>query len=270
MILEKTVEFVNKFYKDHEIDQPEITKVIIGLGYTGVQVSAYGYKPFVGLASTLPNIINKTDCSKIKFAGSLTNKPLSELLKWSYNPPSLKKIIGLATLNGISQYILNITSPYRKVMGDILEYIDIKEDTNITIIGLMKPLIRKLRKITRNLTLVEDTISIPQEFKDFKFRTNIDELEEGEIYTDILFCTGTSLINNTIEKILNLFRNKTQQTIVIGPSVGLLPDILFDSGVDIVGGMEITDSEATLKILQEGGGTKIFKKFGKKYNLINK
>ncbi|MFW9875435.1 MAG: Rossmann-like domain-containing protein [Candidatus Thorarchaeota archaeon] len=38
----------------------------------------------------------------------------------------------------------------------------------------------------------------------------------------------------------------------------------------MVGGMEIIDSKATLRILQEGGGTKIFKKFGKKYNLIKK
>jgi len=132
----------------------------------------------------------------------------------------------------------------------------------------MKPFIRKLIKKTRDITLVEDTITVPQEFREFNFRTNIDELEKEEISTDILICTGTSLINNTIEQILNLFKKKTQKTVVMGPSVGMLPDILFDYGVDIVGGMEITNSEETLKILQEGGGTKLFKKFGKKYNLI--
>ncbi|MHA1992378.1 MAG: Rossmann-like domain-containing protein [Candidatus Hodarchaeales archaeon] len=36
----------------------------------------------------------------------------------------------------------------------------------------------------------------------------------------------------------------------------------------MVGGMEIVDSEATLRVLQEGGGTKLFKQYGKKYNLI--
>ncbi|MFW9873392.1 MAG: hypothetical protein ACFFG0_09835, partial [Candidatus Thorarchaeota archaeon] len=61
MILEKTVELVIKFYNKHKINQPEVNKVIVGLGYTGVQVYTHGYKPFVGLASTLPNIINKTD-----------------------------------------------------------------------------------------------------------------------------------------------------------------------------------------------------------------
>lgn len=268
MILEKTVDLVKQIYKANEIIPPKITKVVIGLGYTGVEVSAYDLEPILGLASTLASVINSVDCSKINFAGKLTNKKLLELLEWSYLAPSLEKIIGIATLNAVSQHILRIKNPYSKLTGDPLDFLKINRDTSITIIGLMKPFIRKLIKKTRDITLVEDTITVPQEFREFNFRTNIDELEKEEISTDILICTGTSLINNTIEQILNLFKKKTQKTVVMGPSVGMLPDILFDYGVDIVGGMEITNSEETLKILQEGGGTKLFKKFGKKYNLI--
>lgn len=270
MILEKTVELIKQIYKVHEIIPPKVTKVVIGLGYTGVEVSAYEIEPILGLASTLPSVVNTADCSKIKFAGKLTNKKLLELLEWSYLAPSLKKIIGIATLNAVSQHILRINNVYSKLKGDPLDCLEINQDTSITIIGLMKPFIRKLVKKTRKITLVEDTISAPKEFSEFIFLTNIDELEKEEISTDILFCTGTSLINNTIEKILNLFRKKTRKIIIMGPSVGMLPDVLFNHGVDIVGGMEITNSEETLKILQEGGGTKLFKKFGEKYNLIKK
>ncbi|MFX0082516.1 MAG: Rossmann-like domain-containing protein [Candidatus Hodarchaeota archaeon] len=270
MILEKTVRLIKQIYEDHNIVPPKISNVVIGLGYTGVEVSNSGQKSVLGLASTLPSIINSADCSKINFAGNLTNKKLLELLEWSYLAPSLKKIIGIATINAASQHILRIYNPYSKMIGDPLNYLEIYQDTSITIIGLMKPLIRKLIKNTSSITLVEDTISFPEEFSEFNFRRNIVELENEEISTDILFCTGTSLINNTLEKILNLFRNKARKIIVMGPSVGLLPDVLFDCGVDIVGGMEITDSEATLKILQEGGGTQLFKKFGKKYNLIKR
>ena len=48
----------------------------------------------------------------------------------------------------------------------------------------------------------------------------------------------------------------------------MIPDILFDYGVDIVSGMEIFNSKTAMKVVQEGGGTKYFKKYGKKYNLI--
>ena len=71
-----------------------------------------------------------------------------------------------------------------------------------------------------------------------------------------------------MEKILELFRNKARKIILIGPSASMIPDVLFENGVNIVGGMEIIDSEAILRVLQEGGGTKLFKQYGKKYNLI--
>ncbi|MFX1344071.1 MAG: Rossmann-like domain-containing protein [Promethearchaeota archaeon] len=268
MILEKTVELVKQIYKDHEIIPPKISKVVIGLGYTGVEISPDDVEPILGLASTLPSVINNVDCSKIKFAGNLTNKKLIELAEWSYLEPSLEKIIGIAALNAVSQHILRLKNHYSKLFGDPLEFLEINQDTSITIIGLMKPLIRKLMKKTRDITLVEDTLRVPEDFQEFNFRTTIDELKKDEVSTDILFCTGTSLINNTLGQVLLLFRRKSKKIIVMGPSVGILPDILFNHGVDIVGGMEITNSEEVLKILQEGGGTKLFKKFGKKYNLI--
>ncbi|MFX1374218.1 MAG: Rossmann-like domain-containing protein [Promethearchaeota archaeon] len=270
MILEKTVEIIKQIYNTQEIIPPKINKVVIGLGYTGVEVSDVDLTPILGLASTLPSVLNNTDCSKISFAGNLASMKLLELVEWSCLIPSIEKIIGIATLNAVSQHILRIKNPYSKLNGDPINYLEINQDTKITIIGLMKPIIRKLSKKTKNITLIEDSMSIPQEFSKYYFRKNIGELEKEEISTDILFCTGTSLINNTLEDILNLYRSNAKKIIVMGPSIGLLPNILFDSGVDIVGGMEIIAPEATMRIIQEGGGTKLFKKYGKKYNLIKK
>ncbi len=268
MILEKTVNLIKRIYKIHKIIPPKITKVVVGLGYTGVEVSAYAYKPFLGLASTLQRIIQNTDCSKINFAGQLTNLPLNDVLNWSFEAPTLKKIIGIATLNGVSQHILRIINPYKKYNGDLLKILHINEDTKITFIGSIKPIIRKMNNITKLITIVEDTLSIPSEFKNFNLRRNINELENKDLNIDILICTGTALINNTLESILEKFKRQAQKIILIGPTASMIPDILFDYGIDIVGGMYIFDSEATLKVLQEGGGTKLFKNYGKKYNLI--
>jgi len=267
MILEKTVDLIKQIYKIHKIVPPQITKVVIGLGYTGVEVTAYAYEPFLGLASTLQSILNTTNCSKISYAGKLTNQPISKLLNWSFESPSLKKIIGIATLNGVSQHILHIINPYKK-SEELLKLLKVNEDSKVTFIGLIKPLIREIIKTTSLVTVIEDTLSVPPEFKNITFKPNIDQLKQKEISPDILFCTGTTLINNTFESILELFKKKARKIVLIGPTASMIPDILFDYGVDIVGGMEIFDSEATLKILQEGGGTKLFKKYGKKYNLM--
>ena len=234
MILEKTVELIKQIYKDNQISLPKVSKVVIGLGYTGVEVSIPEFKPSLGLASTLSSVITGFDCSKLEFAGALTKKPLLELLEWSYEPPGLKKIVGIAAINGVSQHILRIKNSYTRLPGNLIKSLNINQDTKITVIGFMKPLIRELSRVTQKISLVEDTFSVSSEFSKLDYRKNIDGLENEEISTDILFCTGTTFINNTIERILELFYKKSKKIIIIGPSASMIPDILFDQGVDIV------------------------------------
>ena len=268
MILEKTVDLIRSIYRYHRIIPPKINRVVVGLGYTGVEIFALSFDPFLGLAYTLPNVIKNFNCSKIDFAGSLTEKKIEEILGWAYAAPSLKKIIGIATLNALSQHILEILNPYKMLKVDLIEYLKINKDTKVTFIGQIKPLIQKISKITKSITIIENAILESSSFKEFKIKSNINQLEEKDFITDILFCTGTTLINNTMENILQGFKRKAKHIIVIGPTASMIPDIMFDFGVHIVGGMKILNADATLKILQEGGGTKIFKQYGMKYWLI--
>ena len=268
MILESTVKLVLDIYKYHKIIPPRVSKVVIGLGYTGVELEALAYDPFLGLASTLPNIIQSTNCTKIDFAGSLTDKSFKELMSWSYQPPSLEKIIGIATLNAASQHILAVKNPYKEIEGDLVDFLKITKNTKIVFIGFMKPMIRKVLNKTKHINIIDNNPMINRSYQNITILNDIDDLKESELSVDILFCTGTSLINNTLEKILSVFKKKAKSIVLIGPTISFLPDILFDKGVDIVGGITITDSEPTVKVLQEGGGTKLFKRYGRKYNFI--
>ena len=268
MILESTVKLVLDIYKYHKIIPPRVSKVVIGLGYTGVELEALAYDPFLGLAATLPAIIQSTNCTKIDFAGNLTNKSFKELMSWSYQPPSLERIIGIATLNAASQHILAVKSPYKEIEGDLVDFLKIKKDTKILFIGFMKPMIKKILNITKFINIIDNNPLIKSSYQNIPILNDINDLKESDLSGDILFCTGTSLINNTLEQILAVFRKKAKCIVLIGPTISFLPDILFDKGVDIVGGMTFSDSESTVKVLQEGGGTKYFKNFGRKYNFI--
>ena len=268
MILESTVKLVLDIYKYHKIIPPRVSKVVIGLGYTAVELEALAYDPFLGLAATLSAIIQSTNCTKIDFAGSLTNKSFKELMSWSLQPPSLEKIIGIATLNAASQHVLAVKNPYKEIEGDLLNFLKIKKETRITFVGFMKPMIRNILRRTKFLKIIDNNPEITRTYQNIPILNDIDELKENDSSIDILFCTGTSLINNTLEKILSVFKNKAKYIVLIGPTISFLPDILFDKGVDIVGGMNIIDSESTIKVLQEGGGTKLFKGYGSKYNFI--
>jgi len=268
MILENTVKLVLDIYKYHKILPPKVSKVILGLGYTGVELISYAYDPFLGLAATLPTIIQSTNCSKIDFAGDLTDKSFKELMSWSYQPPSLERIIGIATLNAASQHIIAVQNPYKKIEGELLDFLKIKKETIITFIGFMKPMIRNILSRTKFVNIIDDNPAIKRTYHGIPILSDINDLKESDFSIDILFCTGTSLINNTLERILSIFKKQANRVVLIGPSISFLPDILFDKGVDIVGGMNIIDSESAIKVLQEGGGTKFFKKYGRKYNFI--
>ncbi|MBY8980052.1 MAG: hypothetical protein KGD72_06660 [Candidatus Lokiarchaeota archaeon] len=268
MILESTVKLVLDIYKYHKIIPPRVSKVVIGLGYTGVELEALAYDPFLGLAATLPTIIQSTNCTKIDFAGNLTDKSFKELMSWSYQPPSLERIIGIAALNAASQHILAVKTPYKKIEGDLVDFLKIKLDTKILFIGFMKPMIKKILNKTKFINIIDNNPLIENSYQNIPILKNIEDLKENDLSIDILFCTGTSLINNTLERILSVFRKKAKCIVLIGPTISFLPDILFDKGVDIVGGMTFTDTESTVKVLQEGGGTRYFKNFGRKYNFI--
>ncbi len=268
MIIEKTIKLIEEFYQNQGISEPKVSKVVIGLGYTGVELLTESYGPILGVAHTLPEVIKKDECSKINFPGKLTEKNLYELLHWGQKAPSLNKIIGIATINAASQDIINVYNPYRSLKEGLLEYLDIKSDTKIIFIGLIKPMIRQMAQKTNNIIIIEKELPFNQIFNQFKTKRKVNELKKNEKKCDILFCTGTTLINDTLEKILNLFSSHTNFIGIIGPTVSMIPDVLFESGVDLVGGMNIKNSQETLKILQEAGGTRFFKIYGKKYNFI--
>ncbi len=259
-----------QLYKYHRLPGPRLSNIVVGVGYTGVEIQAFAFPPFLGLAYTLPIALKDIDRTKLDEFGKLTDIKISTLLKWSYEPLSIRKIVGVATLNAVSQHLLKVKHPYPKLKVDLIDYLKIEKDTRVVFIGLIKPMIRRIGEITKSITIVEDEIDVSPPFNQFQVRKNLGELTESDINADILICTGSALLNDTIEQILSLFKKQAREIVVIGPTASIIPDILFDYGATVVGGTKIIDSEATLKALREGGGPKNFKQFGKKYNLIKK
>ncbi|HQP32408.1 MAG TPA: DUF364 domain-containing protein, partial [Deltaproteobacteria bacterium] len=69
---------------------------------------------------------------------------------------------------------------------------------------------------------------------------------------DLLIVTGTTLINGTLEGILESAKPGAE-IVVVGPSVSMLPQALFRRGVTAIGGLVCTDADRLLDILSEGG-----------------
>jgi len=272
-ILKNTIEKLLSLFERYELQIPSLKKIVIGLGYTGVEVARKEQNEnysTVGLCYTLTSIINKPECTKLENAGNLTQKSTKELLYWCLENPSIKKIVGIATLNAVSQYFIQKFRPYFELQEDLFEFLRLNNRSKVLFIGYLRPLVEKAMKFSKNIIVVEDHLANRQLMNRIKFSRDINDLNNGDKNVDFLICTGTAILNETIDRIIDEFKNKVNKFIILGPTVSFIPDTLFEAGISIVGGLNVNDNEKVLKVIQEGGGTKDFKKYSMKYYLINK
>ncbi|MGE5389937.1 MAG: Rossmann-like domain-containing protein [Deltaproteobacteria bacterium] len=76
---------------------------------------------------------------------------------------------------------------------------------------------------------------------------------------DIVFITGTALINKTMPRLIELARRA--RTILVGPSVPISP-VLFDHGIDTVSGTVLLNHELVWNTVKQGGKMKVFRSGG--------
>lgn len=70
---------------------------------------------------------------------------------------------------------------------------------------------------------------------------------------DLLIITGSTLINKSMEHLLELARNSKAYTVIVGPST-IMSHVLFDYGADMLAGAVVLDPEAILNKLSQSGG----------------
>lgn len=77
---------------------------------------------------------------------------------------------------------------------------------------------------------------------------------------DIVVMTATTLINKTMPRLLQLSRNAV--VVVAGPSTPLHP-LLFEHGVDLLGGLIVDDQPSVWRAVAEGGREALFSQGGR-------
>lgn len=197
----------------------------------------------VGLSMTYDN--NKHQ-SGIEDAGNFQGKNVEEVLNYLKTFDTLKIGIGLATLNSL----IEIPKNFENI--NIFDYLVEKgKDKRIVFIGHFED-IKKLEGIAKEIIIIERK---PRE-DDY-----LDTFQEYLIPKgDIVAITGSTFVNKSIKRILELSKGKF--VIVFGPSTPL-STVLFDYGVDMIGGIIPKDDIKLFNIISQGGSIQNFK------NLIN-
>ncbi len=76
-------------------------------------------------------------------------------------------------------------------------------------------------------------------------------------------------MNNTLDNMLDKIPS-SKKVIVVGPTAGLIPDVLFKHGIDIIGSTRILDADKVFHTISEGGaGYHLFHNGAQKICLLN-
>lgn len=264
-LYQEVIEFAQKKYgiSAHEVLIEELiagkflTAVRLSLGTVGFSLTQYSKAPFLyrserDFGAFTPNNISGRSVKELLLADS--ENPDTAALK-------------LACANALSAAIINAGN-YRIIpQSDPFDLAQIKAGDKVTLVGAFSSYIRKLGDRDCELRVLElDESTLRAENK--KYYVPADRAEELIPDSDLVIITGSTLVNNTLDKLAGLFCSGTK-VILVGPSAGLVPEVLFDKGIDIIGSLRINDVDAAMRTVAEGGtGYHLFRYGAEKISII--
>lgn len=153
--------------------------------------------------------------------------------------------LALGAFNALSQHIMNRA-------GFDPTIVEKRSDTGIAtnhigMVGFFRPLIERYLDQGKQVTVIEKQPErVPPDLA-LELHTSPDALAS----CDYILCTASTLINNTIETIIEGARDPAKINL-IGPSASGLPDLLFDLGIQSTGGFHVSDLEALIQAVSNG------------------
>lgn len=240
---------IRNFLKEHYREIP-VKEVRIGLGYTGVLLEDGN----AGVAYTFKKGLFD-GCSMFTGTRPLAGKSSHTLLNYIGSPVTVESAVGIATANAL----VNCQRGWEKE-GDVLDILDIKKKDRVGMVGFFGPLVPTIKQFARKLVIFEQT---PAKAKGL---LPADRARKELPTCDVALITSTSLINGTLESLLEASQN-CREVVLLGASTLLLSEIFQSLGATLLSGVIVTDPPAILQIISEGGGMRFFKNYIKKVNI---
>ncbi|MDO9515076.1 MAG: DUF364 domain-containing protein, partial [Syntrophales bacterium] len=195
-----------------------------------------------GLAAVLRNEL-APGCSTIGKAGTLAGSGASELLDllvMGKNP--LEKSLGLATANAL------LCPDDGEREQDSIALMGLSSGDQVAMVGYFGPLVERIKKTGATLQIIERD---PHRMDQTPNRKDGDRILQE---CSVAIITATSILNDTIEEILNGLGAPRHVTI-LGPSTPLCEEAFYQTPVTHLGGSAIQDPRKVMQIISEGGGT---------------
>jgi len=222
----------------------QVADVRIGLGYTSVRLDNGN----TGLAWTAESVAES--CTHENKAGTLAGSTALELLRMlgsEKNP--LARSIGLATANAL---VAGLPRP-QSTGEDILDIVNVKATDQVVMVGFFGPLVPVLKLTGCKLDILE--------LKTDKPGTLSPEAGKPSLAAcSVAIITATTIITGTLDELLAGL-GKPRAVVVLGPSSIICPPIFSGTPVSHIAGAWVNNASAVERIVSEGGGTMVLKKY---------
>ena len=157
------------------------------------------------------------------------------------------KTIGFAAANALTRCLFDRAGFRPEDSVDSIGQMDPQPGEQIGMIGLFRPLLKRILESGARLTVVELKAELAGDAEGYRVTLDADELAA----CSKVVSTSTLLLNDTLERMLDCCRN-AKWFAMVGPSAGCLPDALFARGVTLLGGSWIRDREGFIAALESG------------------
>lgn len=232
-----------------------IDDLVIGIFFTGVKLSTgHGGCAFTPIGEIPEAVCCPTTAARMPQAGNLEGSPVSEILKYALDSNVLKSAIGVATINALSQSIIESEEKgeYQVIKDkDGFDLLEIQPHDTVSLIGAFGPYIRRLKMMGNPFFIIEKN---PQTLRpdEMKYYRSDSEMATTLKNSDDLIITGTAIVNHTIDPILSSIRDG-KRTAIVGPTASMIPDAFFEKGVTVIAGVRVLNPDLMIKILKQGG-----------------
>lgn len=267
MILNETFELLKTKYAD-QFKTTTIARVHIGIMFTAVQLSS-GY---CGVASTdLAMVASCTKSRKKDFGefspGKISGQKLMDLFSFNEGAKILD-VVKLAAINAVSAELIEKLNYKIIADTDPIDLIDLNSNKTVCIVGAFHTYMKNIAETSAKLIVLElNEDAIPDEYKKYY----VPAAKAATVFpdSDVIVITGSTLVNNTLDEMLNIIP-PNKKVIIVGPTASLIPDVLFKKGINIIGSTRILDADKVFHIISEGGaGYHLFKNGAQKICLLN-
>ena len=256
-----------------ELDRLVVERAVVGLFFTGVKLNSGAAGACATPLRSIPEAVCcPSSAMAMPFPGKLRGRPAKDLLKETTAESGIRRAVGIAVTNALADMCWDRRprpDVELRIGIDAYDAAAIRPGEHVVVVGAFVPFLKALKRAGQRYTVLEQDAATlkPDELPHFRPAAAAPAVVPE---ADVLLVTGTTLLNDTLDGLLAL-RRPGARVVLVGPTVGLLPDAFLRRGVDVMGGVRVTAPDAFLDLLAEGGsGLHFFGRSAEKVVLVRK